>query len=113
MHKTLAAGVLLCEPLGFIDFLALMKEAELVITDSGGIQEETTYLGIQCLTVRENTERPVTVETGTNRLAGTDLKKVGHMAFTILDGALKKGKIPKLWDGKAAERIVDILLAEM
>lgn len=113
LKNRLNSDVLLCEPLGYIDFLALMKDAELVITDSGGIQEETTYLDIQCLTVRENTERPVTVEAGTNQLAGTDLKKAGQMAFKILNGALKKGKIPELWDGKAAERIVDILLQEL
>ncbi|MFH2108806.1 MAG: UDP-N-acetylglucosamine 2-epimerase (non-hydrolyzing) [Chrysiogenia bacterium] len=111
--KILKAEVLLCEPLGYIDFLALMKDAELVITDSGGIQEETTYLGIQCLTVRENTERPVTVEVGTNQLAGTDLNKVELAALKIINGAIKKGKNPQLWDGKASERIVDILMAEM
>ncbi|MEJ2636446.1 MAG: UDP-N-acetylglucosamine 2-epimerase, partial [Calditrichia bacterium] len=80
-----------------------------VMTDSGGIQEETTYLGIPCLTLRENTERPVTVELGTNEIVGTDTEKIISDAKKILAGDWKKGEIPPLWDGKAAERIVKTL----
>ena len=100
-------NVILTEPIGYIDFLALTKNAELIITDSGGIQEESTYLGIQCITVRNNTERPVTVEVGTNQLIGNDLVKVEEAAKKILHGNLKKGNIPELWDGKTAERIAE------
>jgi UDP-N-acetylglucosamine 2-epimerase (non-hydrolysing) len=95
-------NVILTEPIGYLDFLALTKDAELIITDSGGIQEESTYLGIQCVTVRNTTERPVTVDVGTNQCVGTDLNKVKETAVNILDGKIKKGKIPELWDGKAA-----------
>jgi UDP-N-acetylglucosamine 2-epimerase (non-hydrolysing) len=103
-------NILLTDPIGYIDFLSLTKNAGLIITDSGGIQEESTYLGVQCITVRNNTERPVTVDIGTNHLTGTNLKKVGITAAKILSGNKKKGKIPPLWDGKAAERIVNIIL---
>lgn len=102
-------NVILTEPIGYIDFLSLTKNAELIITDSGGIQEESTYLGVQCITVRNNTERPITVKVGTNQLIGTDLKNVENAAKEILNGNTKKGKIPELWDGKAAERITEIL----
>ena len=87
-----------------------MGNSKLVYTDSGGIQEETTILGIPCLTLRENTERPITITEGTNTLVGSDREKILKESFRILNGNGKKGKIPKLWDGKAAERIVDILL---
>ncbi len=90
-------------------FFALTKNAELIITDSGGIQEESTFLGVQCLTVRDNTERPVTVEVGTNQFIGTDLKKVKEAALKVLNGEKKKGSIPEKWDGHAAERIVEII----
>jgi len=102
-------NIILTDPIGYIDFLSLTKNAELIITDSGGIQEESTYLGVQCITVRNNTERPVTAELGTNHLVGTDLKQVEKVALDILNGNIKKGKIPELWDGKAAERIAQIL----
>ena len=108
--KQFAKNVLLTDPLGYVDFLALAKDAELVITDSGGIQEETTFMGIQCITVRNNTERPVTVDIGTNHLAGTDLDLVKDIAFKILNGAKKKGSIPELWDGKTACRVIEILI---
>ena len=87
-----------------------MKNAVAVITDSGGIQEETTYLGVPCLTLRENTERPVTTETGTNMLMGNDIEKTICSARKILIGDFKKGTIPELWDGKAANRITNKLL---
>lgn len=95
----------LTDPIGYIEFLALQRHAELVITDSGGIQEETTYLGVPCLTVRENTERPVTVSVGTNTLVGTDMNRLREETARILDGAGKRGRIPDLWDGRASERI--------
>ena len=103
-------GLHLLSPLGYLDFLALQKDAALVITDSGGIQEETTYLNVPCLTLRENTERPITVEQGTNVLIGGDLEKLKQTVHTILRGQGKQGSIPLLWDGAAAERIAEILL---
>lgn len=109
----LNGNIILTEPIGYIDFLALTKNAELIITDSGGIQEESTFLGVQCITVRNNTERPVTVEVGTNQLIGTELDKVLDATLKILSGQAKKGKIPELWDGKTAERIVEILVNEL
>jgi UDP-N-acetylglucosamine 2-epimerase (non-hydrolysing) len=99
----------LLDPIGYIDFLALTHSAELVITDSSGIQEETTFLGVQCITVRDNTERPVTVSAGTNQLIGTNLNKVEAAAEEILAGNIKKGGIPEFWDGHTAERIVEII----
>ena len=111
--KQFAKNVLLTDPLGYVDFLALAKDAELVITDSGGIQEETTFMGIQCITVRNNTERPVTVDIGTNHLAGTDLDLVEDITFKILNGAKKKGSIPELWDGKTANRVTKILFDQL
>ena len=109
IDKLLTKNVHLTDPIGYIDFLYLTKHAELIVTDSGGIQEESTYLGVQCITVRENTERPVTVEIGTNQLIGTDLGKVKNAAMDVLGGKLKQGSVPELWDGRAAERIVSIL----
>jgi UDP-N-acetylglucosamine 2-epimerase (non-hydrolysing) len=97
------------EPLGYLDFLALQARARLVITDSGGVQEETTYLGVPCITVRENTERPITVSMGTNELVGGDLGALERAARAALEGRWKKGKIPPLWDGHAGERIAGIL----
>ncbi len=105
-----SANVELTDPIGYIDFLALMKNAELVITDSGGIQEETTYLGVQCITVRNNTERPVTVEVGTNQLIGTELKKVEEAAYKIIKGKIKKGIVPEMWNGKTSNKIKRIIL---
>jgi UDP-N-acetylglucosamine 2-epimerase (non-hydrolysing) len=100
----------LTEPIGYLDFLCLQQRAKLVITDSGGIQEETTFLGVPCLTVRENTERPVTVSTGTNILVGRDMGLLRSEVERILAGGSKKGTILPLWDGKASERIADIIV---
>lgn len=100
----------LLDPVGYIDMLALIRGAKAVVTDSGGIQEETTYLGIPCVTARQSTERPVTVDVGTNYLAGTEIAKVEMITLKILSGENKKGKVPDLWDGHAAERIADILV---
>ena len=103
--KSFHENLILTDPIGYIDFLALIKNATLIVTDSGGIQEESTYLGIPCITVRDNTERPVTVEVGTNQLIGTDLNNVLKASMEVLSGITKNGAIPELWDGKAAERI--------
>jgi UDP-N-acetylglucosamine 2-epimerase (non-hydrolysing) len=110
LENYLSKNIIVCDPIGYLDFISLIANAQLIITDSGGIQEETTYLGIQCLTLRNNTERPVTCTIGTNTLIGTDFKKAEEAAFRILHGEIKSGSIPPLWDGKAAERIVTILL---
>jgi UDP-N-acetylglucosamine 2-epimerase (non-hydrolysing) len=97
------------EPLGYIDFLTLLDQARLVLTDSGGIQEETTVLGVPCLTFRQNTERPITVTQGTNRVVGLDPMRVGLAADEIISQGEPVARIPDLWDGHAAERIVTIL----
>jgi UDP-N-acetylglucosamine 2-epimerase (non-hydrolysing) len=97
-------------PLGYVDFLCLLSRARLVLTDSGGVQEETTALGVPCITLRENTERPVTVSEGTNAIVGQDPNKIARAAFDALDGKAKTGRVPHFWDGKAAERIVEIML---
>jgi UDP-N-acetylglucosamine 2-epimerase (non-hydrolysing) len=110
LNNLVGKNVILTEPIGYIDFLALTKNAELIITDSGGIQEESTYLGVQCITVRNNTERPITVEIGTNHLVGINSAKIEQAALNILAGKIKVGKIPELWDGKAAERISKIII---
>jgi len=99
----------LLEPLPYIEFLALQRRAKVVITDSGGIQEETTYLGVPCLTIRKNTERPITVDLGTNVLVGQDRNKLRSEITKILEGKAKPGVIPPLWDGHAGERIAQIL----
>lgn len=104
-----AARLNILEPLGYLDFLGLQRRAAVVITDSGGIQEETTYLGVPCLTMRENTERPVTITTGTNQLIGRDMNRLVAEARRVLNGTQKPGGIPPLWDGKAAQRIADCI----
>jgi UDP-N-acetylglucosamine 2-epimerase (non-hydrolysing) len=98
----------LIDPLGYLDFLRLTDCARLVITDSGGVQEETTILGVPCLTVRENTERPVTVDEGTNQVVGTDPQRILGGYERIKSGGIQ-GRVPQFWDGRAAERIVEIL----
>jgi UDP-N-acetylglucosamine 2-epimerase (non-hydrolysing) len=95
--------------LTYLPFLGLQRHAAVVVTDSGGIQEETTYLGIPCLTMRTNTERPVTVTVGTNQLMGTDTDRMQQEVLAILGGRGKKGHVPELWDGHAADRIADAL----
>jgi UDP-N-acetylglucosamine 2-epimerase (non-hydrolysing) len=104
------AGVAMIDPIGYLDMLYAVKRAAMVLTDSGGLQEETTVLGVPCVTIRENTERPVTVDVGTNYLAGTRPEAILEAARNILGGRGKKGAVPPLWDGKAAERISDVLL---
>lgn len=109
----LGPRVVLCGPQPYMAFLHLWKDAALVLTDSGGLQEETTALGVPCVTIRENTERPITVEEGTNVLAGTAAVCIVGEVRKILDGAGKRGRRPQLWDGRAAERIVAILAGEL
>ena len=104
---TSASGVVLTEPLGYTDFMSLVFHCRYVLTDSGGIQEETTYLGIPCITLRDNTERPITVTTGTNELAKP--ADVARLLATIVSGKWKAGKIPDLWDGRTASRVVSSL----
>jgi UDP-N-acetylglucosamine 2-epimerase (non-hydrolysing) len=101
------------EPLGYVDFLHLMERAQLVLTDSGGLQEETTFLGIPCLTLRENTERPITVDIGTNQLCGLNVDLIVQKSFEVFEGRAKKGRVPELWDGKTAERIANILFQKL
>ncbi len=103
-------NIQLIDPVGYLEFLALQLHAVLVVTDSGGIQEETTYLGVPCLTVRNNTERPVTTTIGTNVLVGQDRETLLSEARRVLSGRAKKGGIPPLWDGRAAHRIAQIAL---
>jgi UDP-N-acetylglucosamine 2-epimerase (non-hydrolysing) len=104
-------GIWLTEPLGYLDFLHLNMNARLVITDSGGLQEETTVLGVPCMTLRNNTERPITSEVGTNFLVGNRPEKILQCARDILAGKVRQGRSPEKWDGKAAERIVQSLLS--
>ena len=111
--NSLNSDIKLTEPIGYIDFLSLTKNAELILTDSGGIQEESTYLGIQCITLRTSTERPITVEIGTNQLLGTDLPKAQEAALNVLNGELKQGNIPELWDGNSAKRIAEIIAQKL
>lgn len=109
----LGENISLVGPQGYMAFLNLWKDAAMVLTDSGGLQEETTALGVPCITIRENTERPVTVDEGSNVLAGTDPARIVAEARKVLRGGGKQGRRPHLWDGKAAERIVDILTTEL
>jgi len=106
---TLNSSFEVTKSLPYMDFLNLWRDSKMVLTDSGGLQEETTALGIPCLTLRNNTERPITIDEGTNLLVGTDPKKIISSAEQVIEGKIKSGRIPALWDGKAAERIIDIL----
>ena len=98
-------GLKLIEPLSYFQFLALTSQAKLILTDSGGLQEESTALGVPCLTLRENTERPVTVTVGSNLVVGTDPVRILTEARKALAGNGKRGRVPELWDGHASERI--------
>lgn len=102
-------GIVTCSPLGPLEFFKLMSESKIMLTDSGGIQEETTVLGVPCLTLRHNTERPITVTEGTNRLVGNDTAKILGAAEEILQGKMGKASVPEYWDGRAAQRIIDVL----
>ncbi len=106
-------GIIVTRPLPYMAFLNLFKDARVVLTDSGGMQEETTALGVPCLTLRENTERPITAEDGTNVVVGTSPARIVAEAKKILSGQGRTGRRPHLWDGRAAERIVDILAAQL
>jgi len=106
-----APGIQLCEPLGYLQFLGLMAQARLVLTDSGGIQEETTALAVPCLTLRANTERPITVTQGSNILLGADPEAIEPAVLSVLQGHHSAGRAPALWDGHAAERIADVICA--
>lgn len=108
-----SSGVILCEPIGYLDFMKLMAEAKVVITDSGGIQEETTILGIPCLTIRPNTERPVTISHGTNKLIGNNQEDILRETLAVLKGNYSGNLVPPLWDGQAAKRIIEVLLYEL
>jgi UDP-N-acetylglucosamine 2-epimerase (non-hydrolysing) len=106
------SGVRVIAPLGYLDFLRLWSDARLVLTDSGGLQEETTALGVPCLTLRDNTERPITIEQGSNRLVGSNPARIICAARKILSGRVSyAGRVPELWDGHAADRIVEELIA--
>jgi UDP-N-acetylglucosamine 2-epimerase (non-hydrolysing) len=104
-------GLLLCEPLGYLDFLSLLADAQAVLTDSGGIQEETTYLGIPCFTLRANTERPITLTAGTNTLLGLDPAAITQIPLALAQLPARPPEPPPLWDGHAAERIADVVVA--
>lgn len=101
----------LVEPLGYLDFLCLTSSAKVIVTDSGGLQEESTALGVPCLTMRKNTERPITCDEGTGTLIGNSAEQLRELLHQVLAGRYKSGRCPKLWDGRAAERIVELLLS--
>jgi UDP-N-acetylglucosamine 2-epimerase (non-hydrolysing) len=103
------ANLLIVPPQGYLDFIHLMANARLVLTDSGGIQEETTILGVPCLTMRENTERPITLTRGTNRLIGVEPTRILAVANEALDAPMPDAVMPELWDGAAAARILEVL----
>jgi UDP-N-acetylglucosamine 2-epimerase (non-hydrolysing) len=105
-----ASGLTLLDPVGYLEFLALQRDADVVVTDSGGIQEETTFLGVPCLTMRKNTERPVTVSLGTNRLIGQDMQRLQSAVHDVLTSGVVPRQAPPLWDGRAAERIATELV---
>lgn len=101
-------GLKLVDPMGYLEFLSVTSQAKLVMTDSGGLQEETTALNVPCLTMREQTERPITVEVGSNEVVGTDPARIREAANRVLSGDFKKGRVPELWDGRTGERIADL-----
>jgi len=109
IRKFSGGNLMLLEPMGYLDFLKLYSSSRLVLTDSGGIQEETTALGIPCLTLRHNTERPITITQGTNRLVGSDPAVILREAESVLDRPPRPARVPELWDGRTAARIVDAI----
>lgn len=112
LNKSLSQNVSCIEPLSYLPFIGLTARSRMILTDSGGIQEETTVLGIPCITMRDNTERPITCSIGTNVLVGTDSSKIRAAVQCVLDGKVRRGGIPEKWDGRAGERIVSVLLNE-
>jgi len=110
---SMPSNCVLTDPLGYLDFLGLVSQSAVVLTDSGGIQEETTALGIPCLTLRPNTERPITIEVGTNEMVDLDCDRIRACTASVLEGKFKKGRAPELWDGRASERIAEILLRDL
>jgi UDP-N-acetylglucosamine 2-epimerase (non-hydrolysing) len=108
-----ARGILFTGPQGYLEFLDLMDGASLILTDSGGIQEEATYLQVPCVTLRNNTERPVTITLGTNYLAGTNPDTILRTAYDVIDGAQRKGGVPPLWDGEAGARVIGVICREL
>lgn len=113
LNTHLSENLIFTDPLGYTDFINLMKDCAFVLTDSGGIQEESTYLGVQCLTLRENTERPSTVELGTNIVVGTEFESIRKHTDELLSGKVKQGVIPPLWDGNTAIRIANIIAGKL
>ena len=109
-HVQNAGGIRLVEPLSYLQFVGLVAHSRMVLTDSGGIQEETTVLGIPCITLRSNTERPITCDLGTNILVGDDPAAIRQAALSVLNGTVKRGSIPEKWDGQAARRIADVMV---
>jgi UDP-N-acetylglucosamine 2-epimerase (non-hydrolysing) len=110
-HLINSTRMIMLPPQGYLEMLGLMSNARIVLTDSGGLQEETTALGVPCLTMRENTERPITVEQGTNTMVGRDIEAIRHHAAEVLAGRGKCGRVPEFWDGHTAERIAADLAA--
>ena len=102
-------GLMLTEPVGYLDFLSLMADARAVLTDSGGIQEETTYLGVPCFTLRDNTERPVTIRAGTNTLLGLEPAAIATIPAALAEAPTAPPEPPPLWDGHAAERVAEVV----
>ena len=109
-HKQMDAGLDVLQKLGYLEFLHLNMQAKMVLTDSGGLQEETTVLGVPCISMRHNTERPITCEVGTNTIVGNDPEKILSAAQVVLDGQWRRGGIPEKWDEHAADRIVEWLV---
>jgi UDP-N-acetylglucosamine 2-epimerase (non-hydrolysing) len=103
-------GLWITEPLGYLELLHLNMQATMVVTDSGGLQEETTVLGVPCITLRHNTERPITCEVGTNFVVGNRPDDIRRQAMRVLDGDVVHARVPEKWDGRAAERIVDVFI---